>query len=536
MSPANRKVTDSQLIEAYERFGGNISAMAREFGTKRPTLIERARKLGLNRPLVAGQVAATRVVLRPLPTKGVKRYILSSVQNNTHVHKPVLDNMLAMAKHYDAEILLASFSYNSNAYGKLSVKKGTKGTNDNELWYDPLVEPYLAEGDQNIQLAPGLIWCGRMNTIPTASNPLSGFETYTGRQSGILPHAKLAAESIVSGKFEPTKFTYTTGTVTKRNYIQKRQGLRAEEHHSYGGLLVEVDPDGRWFVRQLCADGHNKIYDWDVLADGGKVTTGHSVEAITWGDCHFYQVDPVVRQLAWGKGQMLDQLKPRHQFIHDMLVMAARGHHDINNPHRFFEHHVEGTETVEAEVKLCAEFLYEVQRDGCKTVVVDSNHDRMIERWLREADYRRDPPNAIYFLKAQLAKYQAIAEKDYQFHLVEHLLREAGCPKDTRFLRQDESYVICRDFQGGIESGMHGDLGPNGARGTPRNLAKMGRAVNSDHTHTAGIWNNVFTGGTSSLLDMGYNKGPGAWSHTHIITYKNGRRCLCTMWQGKYKA
>lgn len=533
---ATKGISDDQFIEAWERLGGNISAMSRELGVKRQSLSPRVRTLGLDRPLVAGQVLASRVAQRGLPEKGVRRYILTSAQNNTHVHTPVWENLLALRDHYEAELLVSSFSYNINAYGKLAVKRNTRGATESELWYDPVAEPFLEESDQNIELAPGLIWCGRMNTLPTASRPLSGFETYTGRKSGILPHAKLAMQSIASGKHEPTKFNYTTGTVTKRNYIQKRQGLRAEEHHSYGGLLVEVDADGRWFVRQLMADGRNRIYDLGLLAENGKVTTGHSVEAITWGDTHVIQCDPEVRQLAWGPGQMLDTLDPRHQFIHDMMVMAARGHHDISNPHKSFEHYVNGTDTVEAEVQACSGFLHEAQREGCKTVVVDSNHDRMFERWLREADYRRDPPNAIYHLKSQLAKYTAIAMGDAQFHSVEHALRQAGCPKEVRFLREDESFITCRDIRGGIENGMHGHHGIGGARGSPRQFARLGRPSNTCHIHACGIEDDVFTGGTCSMMDMGYNVGPGAWSHTHIVTYKNGRRALITMWQGKWRA
>lgn len=531
-----QKVTDDQLIEAYERLGGNISAMSRELGVGRSTLIHRAKRLGLTRPLVGGQVSESRVSSRPLPKRGVKTYILSSVQNNTHVHTPVWENLQALAVHDNAEILLSSFSYNRNAYGKLAVKRNTNSATEKDLWYDKEVEPYLEEGDHNIELAPGLVWCGRMNTLPTAQNPLSGFEAYTGRKSGILPHAKLAMESIPSGKNEPTKFNYTTGTITKRNYIQKTAGLKAEGHHCYGGLIVEVDSEGRWFVRQLMADSKNRVWDWDRMVENGQVSTGHHLEAITWGDAHVIQMDPMVRELAWGEGGVLDELRPRHQFIHDMMVMAARGHHEIRNPHKLFEHFVAGTDTVESEVQACAAFLHEIQRDFCTTVVVNSNHDEMVERWLREADYRQDPPNALFFLQAQLAKYRALAEDDRDFHLVEHLLREAGCDKAVKFLREDESYITCRDAQGGIENGNHGHLGPNGARGSPSNLRRLARKQNTCHTHGAGIKDELFTGGTSSLMDMGYNKGPGNWSHSHILTYQPGTRSIVTMWQGKCKA
>jgi hypothetical protein len=67
-------------------------------------------------------------------------------------------------------------------------------------------------------------------------------------------------KSVASVKSDPTKFNWTTGTVTLRNYIQKKAGQKAEFHHCYGALLVEVDSTGAWGVRQLLAD-ELEVYD-----------------------------------------------------------------------------------------------------------------------------------------------------------------------------------------------------------------------------------------------------------------------------------
>jgi hypothetical protein len=83
---------------------------------------------------------------------------------------------------------------------------------------------------------------------------------------------------------------------------------------------------------------------------------------------------------------------------------------------------------------------------------------------------------------------------------------------------------------------MHGHLGPNGSRGTPQNLNKVGRRANTGHTHSAGIWNGLYVAGTSSTLDFGYNKGPSSWTHSHIVTYPNGKRTIITVYAGKWRA
>lgn len=540
--PAHRHPEMTEAVRhTLETNGGNLSDAARQLGVARQTIQHHVRLLGGLKALSAGRVKSPSAGTRPVPSRGTRRYILTCAQNNTPVNRVVWENLLALSKYHKAELLCASFTYNQNAYGKLAVKAGTYKGRTSELWYDEAVRPYLEPSDRNIELAPGLMWCGRMNTLPTAAQPLSGFETYTGRASGILPHAKLAMQSVAMMKDEGAKFNYTTGTVTQLNYIQKRAGIKAEFHHTYGALIVEVDAQGRWFVRQLNADKRGRIYDLDLLVEDGKVTRGNSVEAINWGDAHVIQMDPRVRALGWGKGGMLDTLRPRHQFMHDLVDFRARNHHEIGNPHLIFRRYVEGEDSVQWEMEEAAKFLHEAEREWCKTVVVDSNHDNALTRWLRDADFRRDPVNAEFYLRCQLRKYESIRKRERGFHMIEYVLRDMlSCPKTVRFLREDESYIICgrtnEGGAGGIECGMHGHLGPDGRRGTPQNLSRMGRRANTGHTHSAGIIDGLYTAGTCSLMDVGYNKGPSSWSHTMIVTYPNGKRALVTCTAGAWRA
>ena len=496
------------------------------------------------KPVVEGRVRAMGVEELDIPPEGrVRRYIFTCAQNNTHLNQVVWQNLLALAKHYEARVMVSRFVYDKR--GQVGMDKDTftksrRGQADpSEVNWDDELTPYLS--DERVIVAPGLAWCGEMNILPTAVRPLSGMESYTGRRSSIFPHTKLAMESVASGKTEATKFIYTTGTVTQRNYIQRKAGLKADFHHCYGGLLVEVDSDGDWFVRQLNADGNSAIYDLDLRVSDGKVTTGHRVEGINWGDVHRVRLEPAIEKINWWTpNSILKALRPRHQFFHDLLDFHARNHHEMKNAHTMFKRHVEQADNVEDEVRSTVKFLDVVARasGGGKLVVVDSNHDNALSRWLREADFKTDPLNAVFYLKAQLALYKAIERKDWGFHLLEWASGKY-CSKDmnwVKFLREDESYVICPAAGGGIECGMHGHLGSNGARGGPAAFAKMGRKSNVGHTHQASIHDGVYTAGTSSRLDMEYNTGPSSWSHSHIVTYPNGKRAIITIWNGKWKA
>ncbi len=239
--PAIKKREPEAVAAAFERNAGNIRATAKELGIARSTVRSYLTPLGMmKKPLVGGTRGGTETKIYKLPKKGeIKRYIITSAQNNTHVHPEFLANVEALAEHYDAEIIVGTYSYNQNAYGPKAIKRGSENTRgqgsfDKELWYDHAITDYIK--DHRIQLAPGLVWAGEYNALPTNVNPLAGLEAYTGRSSAIFPHAKLAMRSIATMQGEGVKLNYTTGTVTLRNYIQKREGVIAEFHHIYGAL------------------------------------------------------------------------------------------------------------------------------------------------------------------------------------------------------------------------------------------------------------------------------------------------------------
>lgn len=527
------RVDPEAILESYQRNEGNIRATARELGIERSTVRRNVRKLGKgkNKPLASGSVQGIEAEVLSLPADGqVKRYILTSAQNSTYVHAGFWKNILAFAEFYDAEILVGTYSYNQNAYGQLSVKRGTKKTT--EYWYDPEVVPYFS--DTRKQLAKGLVWCGEYNALPTAVNPLAGLETYSGRKSAIFPHAKMAMRSIATMQGAGTKLNFTTGTVTQKNYIQKRAGTIAEHHHIYGALLVEVNSKGNWWVRQLNADSETGDFqDLDVAVKNGKVTTGNRVEAITWGDLHSTFADKKVVETSLS---MLDALQPKYQFMHDVLEGSSVSHHSANNPHFRFWQWLRGLVKVEAEFQDTAELMDRYDRPFAETIVVDSNHDDpWIQRWLRERDYRNDPANAEFFLKAQAYLYSQIraGKMPRDVNMTSWCLKQCGLKSNPRFLLSDESFLICDDR---IECGMHGHLGPNGRFGSPENLSKMGRRANTAHTHSAGIYDGLYVAGTSSNLRWDYNKGPSSWTHSHIVTYPNGKRTIITIYAGAWRA
>lgn len=557
-------MTPEEFVELYKKHG-SIKQVARvtdgmSYYTTRK-VYQRAVSLGLMKaksvgrktndelkspdvepePVFSGERQLPETKEFSVPKKGVKTYILTSAQNNTTIHKGLWANLLALKEYCGAELLVGRFTYMKSGLGESGDKAKFTEVKSETLYgsktvgWAPEIEQYTY--DYRAQLAPGLVWCGEWQRLPTTKRPLSGYETYTGRNSGIFPHSKLEMASVANAKNEPTKFNYTTGTVTMRNYIVKGAGLQATFHHCYGALLVEVDSDGHWFVRQLNADSEGTIYDLDLRVKDGIVDNFYRPAGMTFGDIHDQESDPTIAKL---NDDMTEELGPYACFYHDILNFGCRNHHERKDPFRKLQRFVRGQDNVREEVADSMEFVQrraDVWPDTLH-IVVDSNHDRAMERWLRESDWRHDPINMEFFMESTLAKVKAIKNQDADFHMLRHWYGEmcGSHNHNVKFLDEDESYVLCEDANGGIECGMHGHLGPNGARGSAASFAKMGRKANVAHTHSSGIYDGIYTAGTSSKMDMGYNHGPSSWSWSHIITYPNGKRAIITMRHGKWRA
>lgn len=505
------KLTDQQIVAAVEKHGGQRAA-ARALKMARTTVQEAVYRVEDGRSMQSKINVEKRIV--PAPKRGVKRFILSAVQDDTAIDKKFLANLEAYASHIGAEILVAGYTY------------GTR----RERGYAKEVQQYLTR-DQ-VDIGGKLLFCAEMRISPTASRPLSGLETYTRTKWGVFPHPRVALQSVATMWNDPAKQIMTTGTLSRPNYSHTKAGVKTEFHHMIGAVIVEIDSDGDVFCRHLLADKAHDFQDLHVYVRDGVVHEDARVRMITWGDIHTEQIDERVKLACWGHGGMLDTLEPSDQFFHDACDFLARNHHQIRDPHHMFKMLSEGTDSVEDGIHAIYDFLNYAYRPHIASYVVESNHDLMLMRWLKEADYKSDPVNAEFFLRAQAEVYAAIRRGDKNFSVFEWAVRRLDENLDVTFLRETDSLKIA-----GIECALHGHKGANGAKGHINSFAKMGPKANVGHTHSAAIHEGIYQAGTSSKLDLGYNSGGlSSWSNAHIVTYPNGKRTIVTMQGGKWRA
>ncbi len=476
------------------------------------------------KPLFAGRIAPEQAARLRLAGK---RFVITSAQNNTEVNPGFLKALETYCEKNHAQLLVGKYTYNKGAYQKQE---------DGQPWYDPRIAKYAL--DQSAEITKKLRFCAELDINPTSSSPFSGLNNYCEGASGIVCSPQFAMKSLPGLGGDAARFLYTTGTCTQRNYKDNKAGERADEKHEYGALAVEVDRDGNFFVRQLAADDSGAFYDLtDKYLPNGKVLHDQRVEAVTLGDIHVEKGDALVDRVSFGKGGIMDTLKPKYLFIHDVLDFSARNHHNIQDPFFWAEQQKKGA-TVEGGIDLVGQWLKAHEAADRRNVVVESNHDEAYDRWMANADARFDPVNALFWHESCAERLRQIKEGNFHPNMLEWAVRRKTDLKHTQFLKENDSFVICKTKEqgSGIECALHGHNGPNGARGTPKEFAELPTKSNTGHTHTAGIIDGVYTAGVSGNLDMEYNKGPSSWSHSHIITYPNGKRAIVTVRDGKWHA
>lgn len=461
----------------------------------------------------------------------VHRFLITAAQDDTPVHESFWNNLQAYACFLDADILVGAYTYQLGLFEDHAAAANV---------YDASIAPYVCS--ERVQLTKDLLLLGNANVLPTTANPLNGWLTANKGGHVIVPHSRIALESIPRMASQPPRYAFTTGCCTKPNYTPRAAGQKSLFHHTIGAVLVEIDVDGEIFPRHLVATDDGSFQDLDVVVTGGQVITGRRVRSILWADMHEEQMDPVIAMASWGwdvkarrktsEDNLLDGTQPEFQFIEDLNDFRRRNHHDIRDPHQRVRVLRDSGGNVEQEVGNATQFVNALQRDWCRTVVVESNHDSALAKWLKDPDGQTDAENAYYWHMLNWRWHSALRAGDDAYNVVEDAMRLGGLGDGVEFVPSGGSFMV-----DGVECGLHGDLGIGGSRGSPQQYRRLGPKVSSGHTHSPKIVDGVYVAGVSARLQQGYNKGPTTWAHGHVIQYHNGKRALILLSaDGRFRA
>lgn len=454
------------------------------------------------------------------------RFLVTAAQNATPVHQGFLKSLEVACNNLNAELLVIPLRY------KNPTSRWTKSQANDEVWA-PEVTPYLY--NQRKALNKNIVVLGDIKTQPTASSPLTGFDAITHGESAILGHTKLQLRVVPTPQSRFPKILTTTGACTKPNYTDSRAGKLGEFHHCLGAALVEVR--GKVFhVRQINADSRDGSFTDLETSYGAEGAKGaEPALALAMGDTHADFVDPAVDRATFGRGGIVETLRPRHLVFHDLLDGYSVNPHHRGNPFAALVKRHTGKDDAQAEVLRAVKFLTDRTYAGTEQIVVPSNHDDFLRRWIIDTDWRSDPTNAKFYLTTALAMVESakLTPRGVQYadpfaYWVRQYLGESY---GARCLAQDESFTL-----DGVEYGLHGDRGPNGSRGSARSLRRIGVKTVIGHSHTPAIEEGCYQTGTSTRLRLEYNAGPSSWLQSHVIQYAlGGKRCLINIIEGEWR-
>jgi hypothetical protein len=522
-----RTICDNTGI-TYYRSRQFESIYLKEIHSGKPAVVEepKAAAKAAQKPEKKKPVRITAVNERQaLLKKGiVHRVIITSAQDDTPIFTAFWTNLLAYMKFLGAQLFVGGYTYQLGLYEDHAIATAS---------YAPELAPYLAF--ERTRLLDDLLYVGDANVLPTTANPLNGWMTANRGGHVIIPHARVALDSIPRMQAAEPHFAISTGTVTMPSYTPRAAGRKSLFHHTFGALLIEIDTDGQCFFRHLLAAEDGSFQDLTHFIDGGVVyPDSRDVICIVWGDIHTRQLNRQHALKSFGydtttrgtvkSSSMLNALRPMYQCFHDVLDFRARNHHGICDPHQRSLNACTDNESVEDELDEVAKFVAAVQRDWCRTAIIESNHDCALARWLKDPQGQFDAENAYLWHHLNGRWHGAYRQGDLRYNVVRDALAIFGLEEsDTLdYVVHGESYEIA-----GIEHGLHGDVGINGARGSAAGLRKMAPKINAGHTHTPRILDGYYSAGVNGNLKMGYNEsGPTTWAYADIVTYASGKRTI----------
>jgi hypothetical protein len=452
---------------------------------------------------------------------GQRTFVITSATNDVPVNWKFFNTLKNYCSWNNAELIIVPIKYQQG----LNPDGGYS-------WPDEL-HPYFES--KNIKLCTGLRLLAGTRVMPAIGNPLSGFECFSKGDSIVIPHAQLQMKSIAVSHVDPSAVLTTTGSMTDPVYTPTKQGEKASFNHSFSAIVVEEDADVDGFhFRVLNSDETGSFYDLDRFYDADMVSTSTYIPGIVLGDEHIIHSDPeVVSATFTNVDSIVNTLKPKFIIRHDSLDFYSANHHHQKNVFTQYAKYISGKNNTTAELALTIDHVLDTTPEFSKSVIISSNHNEALLRWLQEANPKLEPWNSVlyheltYLMLKKTSMGQSGAEYPNPFEL---WAKHNYSLDNVQFVNSYESFKVH-----GIECAFHGDKGTNGSRGSAIQFSKLGSKSIVGHSHSPAIFQGCYQVGHSCYSKLEYNQGPSSWGKAHCLIQPNGKRQILFIINGKYR-
>lgn len=435
---------------------------------------------------------------RQRPTVKTKHYIITSAVNNTPVFKPFWDNLIAYSKYLNAEVYVIAMRYRNPT----SVFSDAK----DDFWCTEVL-PYLDANRHIIHSTVEIM--SDVKIQPTSSNPLMGMEGLSGEMSCIFGHPRVHMKYLPVLKGSKPKIMQTTGVCTLSNYTDSGIGKKGDFHHTYGFTIVTIQSEEKAVIRYCTARSDGDFIDLDIEVSKSIVHKADSPKALILGDIHASKLTPTSIARIHHE---INTLNPKVVVLHDVFDGQSINPHEAKDSVELYRKMSEGKNNLEKEIDEAVSFIKSVSDIAPEVVVVNSNHDRFLDRYITNMDWRKDMFNAKICTELTLKALNSSDRKGLFAQIVAERL-----PKVV-YLNIDESYLI-----DDIEAGCHGDIGSNGSKGSPNQFRRLSTKTVTGHTHSPSRTDGGTVVGCQDL-DHGYNVGMSSWGLADVVINSDGKR------------
>jgi hypothetical protein len=428
-----------------------------------------------------------------------KYMLITWGQQSTPAHKQFFKNLLSYKKFLNAELGVIVGRYKNPT----SIFK--KDEDDN--WFDPMIEPYLIDSRQRVHEYVSVL--ADIKVQPTAITPLTGFEGFESEVSCVIGHPRVHMKIVPALENYRKKQMWTTGACTVMNYTDSKAGKKGEFHHTLGFAIIECRGK-EFYIRQVTADAEDGNFIdlcFETKNDKTKKITD-AVEAYAVGDSHFIGID-AKKEAATQKS--IIKLKPNYVRLDDVFDGASINPHERLDPITRYHKATTGL-TLDKELEHLKKSLKWYATQDFKVIIPRCNHDIFLDRYILDADWKKDVINARTYVRCASLLMDNQAPKGLIPYFIDSWY------SNFTTLNEDDSFSIK-----GWEMSVHGHRGANGSRGGHLQFKRLSTKMITMHTHSPHRIDGVVTGGTSTPEKQHYMKGPNNHLQADCIITKNGK-------------
>lgn len=390
---------------------------------------------------------------------------------------------------------------------------------------DPLLleTPKVHVLTHSVKITPSLT-LNRIRILAKQINPLMGLEHLGERgESQVVGSPKMHWKTLPSLDSDHGRHRIlTTGALTDPlyagdKYIQGRTDEIALQDHMMGAIILEKNAGtGRTVENVTFGDFHLRhiefIPEIEGFLDLNQIFSGSSSrakktrpDALVLGDIHVGDTDPKVLDAV---RKLIGNLKPKFVIIHDLFNGHSVSKYERDRALALSIKAHAGLLDVEEELKSVTAFLNSLTaiQSNFSVVIVPSNHNDWLSRWLQEGKFMKEPQNTRIGL--ELAATLNMGGNPLRAGVEKFGL---DAPKRIQWLFSGDQFRLGPDHRL-VEVGQHGHAGSNGSRGSLKQAKIASGRVVIGHSHTNARLNGAVNIGTSTHLVLGYNQeGASSW-------------------------